>query len=300
MTRVLACGGLTIDWLQTAEGRIGPFLGGNAAYSAVGAWLAGADAEVVAVTGDDYPAELLEELSAAGIGTTSVRVDPGPSFRVLLDESGPRRTISYLPGSGRNDRLDPLPSQLPLPAPGDAMHICAIPGRSQRALLAAARRRRQVVTLDTVLIPGEIEPHTETLLELARDASVFMPSRDELEHHWPGGIEAALDHLTAAGCARVIVKLGAEGSVGRDGHTSVRLPAVATEVVDPIGAGDAYCGAACARLAMGESLPEAMSWGAAAASVVIEGHGAARALTPAARTTVAERARSLRAEPITA
>lgn len=300
MTRVLACGGLTIDWLQTSEGRVGPSLGGNAAYSAVGAWLAGAEAEVVAVIGDDYPAELLEQLSAAGIGTSSVRVDPGPSFRVLLDESGPRREITYLPGSGRNDRLDPLPSQLPVPARGDAMHVCAIPVASQRAFLAAARSRRQLVTLDTVIIQGEIEPDTETLLDLARAATVFMPSRDELEHHWPGDIEAALDHLTAAGCARVVVKLGADGSVGREGGATVRLSAVATDVVDPIGAGDAYCGAACARLAMGASLPEAMSWGAAAASVVIEGHGAARALTEAARTTAEARARSLHTQPVTA
>ena len=300
MTRVLACGGLTIDWLQTSEGRIGPSLGGNAAYSAVGAWLAGADAEVVAVVGDDYPAELVEELSAAGIGTSWIRVDHGPSFRVLLDESGPRRTISYLHGSGRNDRLDPLPSQLPVPQRGDAMHVCAIPAASQRALLAAARTRGELVTLDTVIIEGEIEPDTKALLDLARTATVFMPSRDELEHHWPGGVEAALDHLAAAGCARVVVKLGAEGSIGREAGASIRVPAVATEVVDPIGAGDAYCGAACARLAMGESLRSAMAWGAAAASVIIEGHGAARALTPANKNTVAERASSLRTEPTTA
>jgi sugar/nucleoside kinase (ribokinase family) len=300
MTRVLACGGLTIDWLQTSGGRVGPSLGGNAAYSAVGAWLARAEAEVVAVIGEDYPAELLDQLSTAGIGTSSVRVDLGPSFRVLLDESGPRRIISYLPGSGRNDRLDPLPSQLPAPAAGDAMHICAIPAASQLALLDAGRSRGQLVTLDTVIIAGEIEPDTEALLDLARRATVFMPSRDEVEHHWPGDIEAALDHLNAAGCARVVVKLGADGSIGREGGATVRQPAVATDVVDPIGAGDAYCGAACARLAMGESLGEAMSWGAAAASVIIEGHGAARALTSAARNLVAERARSLRAAPITA
>ncbi len=293
MTRVIACGGLTIDWLQTAEGRFGPSLGGNAAYAAAGAWLAGADAEVVAVIGDDYPEELLAQLSAVGIGVSGVRTSPGPSFRVLLDESGPRRTISYLPDSGHNDRLDPLPSQLPELRPQDGVHICAIPTASQHALVEAVEDRVATLTLDSVVIRGEIEPTTEELVDLARRASVFMPSRDELDHHWPGGVEQALGLLTEAGCDRVVAKLGAEGSVGRDGSETIRMPAADATVVDPIGAGDTYCGAVCARLAMGDSLRAAMTWGAASASVIIEGHGAAAALTSAGRARAAERAARL-------
>lgn len=297
MTRVIACGGLTIDWLQTAQGRFGPSLGGNAAYSASGAWLAGADVEVVAVIGDDYPPELLAQLSDAGIGVGGVRTSPGPSFRVLLDESGPRRAISYLPGSGHNDRLDPLPSQLPELQSSDGVHICAIPTASQRALIEAVADRVGLVTLDSVVIRDEIEPPTAELLELARRASVFMPSRDEVDHHWPGGVEAALGHLADAGCERVVVKLGAHGSIGWDGTRIIRIPAAEASVLDPIGAGDAFCGAVCARLAGGDSLRTAMIWGAAAASVIIEGHGAAAAFTPAARARVFERAARL--EPTT-
>lgn len=295
MTRVIACGGLTIDWLQTAEGRFGPSLGGNAAYAAAGAWLAGADAEVVAVIGDDYPDELLGQLSGVGIGVSGIRTSPGPSFRVLLDESGPRRTISYLPDSGHNDRLDPLPSQLPELDSDDGVHICAIPTASQRALLDEVANRTSVVTLDSVVIRGEIEPTTDELTELARRASVFMPSRDEVEHHWPGGVEQALGKLAEAGCDRVVIKLGPEGSVGRDRSNMIQIPAVDAAVVDPIGAGDSYCGAVCARLAMGDSLRTAMTWGAASASVIIEGHGAAAALSPAGRARAAERAAMLEA-----
>jgi sugar/nucleoside kinase (ribokinase family) len=293
MTRVLACGGLTIDWLQTDSGRFGPSLGGNAADAAVGAWLAGADAEVVAVIGDDYPAELLEALSAAGIGTSSVRTSPGPSFRVLLDESGPRRTVSYLPDSGHNDRLDPLPSQLPELHGTDAVHVCPIPTASQRALIEALAGRVGTVTLDTVIIPGEIEPEAFVLLDLAQQASVFMPSRDEVDQHWPGGVEDALHQLVDAGCPRVVVKLGPDGSIGRDGSDQIRVPAAQATVVDPIGAGDSYCGAVCARVGAGDSLATAMRWGAAAASVIIEGHGAAHALTGAGRARVINRVAEL-------
>lgn len=293
MTRVLALGGLTIDWLETAAGRTGPSLGGNAAYAAVGAWLAGSAAEVVAVVGDDYPPELLDDLTSSGIGVESVRVSSGPSFRVLLDERDDQRVISYLPGSGHNDRLDPVPSQLSGLTGADAAHLCAIPTASQRALLDTLEEKVGTVTLDTVVIQGEIEPTPGELLELGRRVSAFLPSREEVLHQWPGRLDRAVEDLHQAGVPRVVVKMGFGGSVGRDAAAMVSIPAVPVEVVDPTGAGDAYCGAFCARLAEGAELREAMIWGAAAASVVIEDYGAAHALSESGRTRTAERAARL-------
>lgn len=293
MAKVVALGGLTLDWLQTPSGRHGPALGGNAAYAAIGAYLAGAEASVVAVVGDDYPPELLAQLTRAGIDTTRVRCSAGPSFRVLLDESGPSRTISYLPGSGRNDRLDPVPGQLLDDLTGWAVHVCAIPTASQRCLLDATRERALVTTIDTVIIPGQIEPGADELLDLAREASAFLPSREEVERLWPGDVEAALATLGEAGVSRVVVKMGAAGSIGLDADGLCRVPAVETVVVDPTGAGDAYCGAFCALLADGADLQVAMAWGSAAASVVIEDYGAAHALAADGRRRVAARAARL-------
>jgi sugar/nucleoside kinase (ribokinase family) len=296
MVNVLSVGGLTIDWLQTPSARHGPALGGNAAYAAVGAHLAGADASVVAVIGDDYPDELLEQLNRAGIDTTHVRLSAGSSFRVLLDESGPSRRISYLPGSGHNDRLDPIPAQLPDDMSDSAVHICGIPPASQRSLLDASRERAVVTTMDTVIIPDQIEPGAGELIELARRASAFLPSRDEVERLWPGDVEATVVELHEAGVARVVVKLGADGSIGVDDDGVCWVPAVATTVVDPTGAGDAYCGAFCAVIADGADLRTAMAWGAAAASVVIEDYGAAHALVGDSQARASERATRLRGE----
>jgi ribokinase len=293
MAKVLAVGGLSIDWLQTPSARHGPALGGNAAYAAVGAYLAGAEARVVAVVGDDYPPELLAQLTRAGIDTTHVRLSAGPSFRVLLDESGPSRAISYLPGSGRNDRLDPVSAQLPGDLTGWAVHVCAIPTASQRCLLDTIRACTLVTTIDTVIIPDQIEPGADELLDLAREVSAFLPSRAEVERLWPGDVEAALATLHEAGVSRVVVKMGAAGSIGLDADGLCRMPAVETTVVDPTGAGDAYCGAFCALLADGADLQAAMAWGAAAASVVIEDYGAAHALAADSRRRVAERAARL-------
>ncbi|MEJ7803482.1 MAG: carbohydrate kinase family protein [Candidatus Limnocylindria bacterium] len=293
MVRVLACGGLTIDYVQTASARSGPHLGGNAAYAAAGAWLAGAEAEVVAVIGDDFPASLLDGVGAVRIGTSAVRRVNGPSFRVLLDESGSERIMSYLPGSGHNDRLDPVPSQLPGLRAGDGVHVSAIPTASQGAIIEAVEGAVEVITLDTVVIAGEIEPDRAALLELAKRVSVFLPSQAEVAHHWPGTLPDSLDHIVAAGVKRVIVKMGAMGSVGYDGTRTIRTPAAEATVVDSTGAGDAYCGAICARLSMGDDLSTAMAWAAAAASAIIESHGVTHTLNETTRSRVAARAQVL-------
>lgn len=293
MVPVLTLGGLTMDWLKTSSVCQGPALGGNAAYAAVGAHLTGAEASIVAVVGEDYPPELLAQLSRAGIDTTHVRTSAGPSFRVLLDECGPSRVISYLPGSGRNEHLDPVVPQLPQDLTGWAVHLCAIPTSSQLCLLDAIRAQALVTTIDTVFIPGQIEPSALELLHLARQASAFLPSRQEVERLWSHDMETALAALHEAGVPRVVVKLGADGSLGLDENGLTRMPAVETRVVDPTGAGDAYCGAFCALLAGGAELRTAMAWAAAAASVVIEDHGVAHALVGDGRRRVAERAARL-------
>lgn len=291
MTSVYAAGGLTLDWVRQRDDPAlqGPNIGGNAAYAAAGARLAGASAEVVAVLGADYPPRLLGELEVAGIGTSWCRETVGPTFRVLLDHSGDERVISYLPGSGSNADLDPVPDQLPAEMASDGLHICAIPTASQASLIDDARGRTGVITLDTVHISGQIEPTSDELIALARRVDVFLPSVEEVDRFWPGGTEAALRTLVSVGVARVVVKLGDHGSIGIDHGEIIRIPAVDTVVVDTTGAGDSYCGAFNAALARGMTFGHAMAWGAAAASIVIEDYGVEHTLTEAAATRAAQR-----------
>jgi ribokinase len=292
---VLLFGGLTLDWVRDAGGVGGPTPGGNALYAAVGGWLAGADVSMVTVVGADYPDELLRRLDGAGVGTGLVRRVEGPSFRVLLDETAPERAISYLPGSGRNAELDPLPEQLPAGLRAAGAHVAAIPTGSQRRLVDALAGRVTVVTLDTVHIPGEIEPAVDELLAVARRCTAFVPSREELRRLWPGVDPVGGVRGMSAWAAPVnVVKLGALGSVGCEGGAGDRavhrIPAYATRAVDTTGAGDAYCGALCAALARGEDLPAAMALATGAASLVVERVGCDGLLTGHGRREARRRA----------
>src|SRR5215472_4730615 len=178
--RVVAIGGITMDYVRTRTGTVGPSVGGNALYAAVGAWLVGARAIVCARVGADFPVRLLDEAARLGLDTSLVRRTEGPSMRVLLDESSGERIQRYLPGSGSNDRLDPTPDLLGTFSGRFAAHICGLPVETQRRMVQALRRQAAIVTLDTVVIPARIEPRPAELFELGAGCDAFLPSIEEV------------------------------------------------------------------------------------------------------------------------
>ena len=290
---LVAVGGLTIDYVQTRAGLSGPAVGGNALYAAVGAWLVGSHPTILAKVGRDYPTGLLAPLAAAGFDLASVETISGPSFRVVLDESTGERIQRFLPGSGDNTSLDPSVDTVPMMSQM-AAHVCGIPISTQRAFLLAMRGRAALTTFDTVVIPGHIEPSAPELDELMDFSDVFLPSREEVAALW---LVDDIDRWVLAQAQRgrkVVVKCGAEGAIGvSDNGELIRMEAAPAEVVDSTGAGDTFCGAFTSTLKSDGDMRSAMAWGAAAASVVIEAHGALDAVIKDRRRDVKDRAGAL-------
>ena len=83
--------------------------------------------------------------------------------------------------------------------------------------------------------------------------------------------------LTRLGAQTLLLKHGPGGVTLADARGLRRVAAArAARVVDPTGAGDAFAGAALAALARGASLEDAVRWGCATASFVVEAFGMAR------------------------
>ena len=132
------------------------------------------------------------------------------------------------------------------------------------------------------------------LQALLTACDIFSPNLVEAETLvGPGEPRALIQRLAAAGAAIVALRMGADGSLVHCAATGEvwQIPSVATHVVDPVGAGNAYCGALLVGWLETGDLRRAGMCAAVAASFLVEQYG-----LPATRADLrAEAARRLAA-----
>ena len=80
--------------------------------------------------------------------------------------------------------------------------------------------------------------------------------------------------LAAYGCEMVVIKRGERGQLLYDAGSKTRweIPSYPSNVVNPTGAGDAFCGGFMAGYRRSYDPLEAALYGNISASVVVEGH----------------------------
>jgi ribokinase len=236
--------------------------GGKGANQAIAARLCGAEVVMVARVGNDLFGEAtIKNFASFGIDTTHVKILPGVPTGVapiFVDPSGQNRIIVV---KGANDRL--------LPADVDA---------------AAAQLRG----VDTIILQFEIP--LETIYHTVRfarannircivnpapalpadlgalaAADYFIPNETEAE--LIGGqpvrtVEEAVacaNALLRKGFRKVVLTLGARGSLLADKSGAVHVAPYAVTAVDSTGAGDAFIGSLAVFLAEGVAEREAVS-----------------------------------------
>lgn len=292
MTRSLAVGGLTLDYVCTQEGTASyDEAGGNALYSAVGMLLAGGEPKICARVGRDYPEQHLKDLAEAGIGTRGVNRVQALSFHTVFRYSANgARAVSYQKGSGTNRELDPTVPEIASCLPVDIAHICPIPPESQAVAAMALNDSSVPFSLDVIDIPDQI-----VLGELpgaATDASLFLPSKEETTILWGADFENAIRTMRQLKMKGAI-KQGKDGCTILDDDKLVDVPAYQTKPIDSTGAGDTFCGAFLVRWAQEGDLVEAAIAGNVAASFAIEDFGGLHA-TSVSPSAFAERSKSIR------
>ena len=77
------------------------------------------------------------------------------------------------------------------------------------------------------------------------------------------------DRLLEAGAHGVVITLGAEGCLVATTAGKGRVPAPRVDVIDTVGAGDAFNGALAVALGDHRTLEDAAAWAAAAAALAV-------------------------------
>lgn len=297
----VVCGNLTIDDVVTADGAVAADqCGGNGLFAALGMWLWQESVGLVAGAGTNYPRAWLEQLAHAGIDTAGVYDVPEAHAlrsRVFYREDGSRTdrladvTLSETAaavidqssdfsamGSAEHRRAWPLYSPSPARVPDGwstaaGYHLSPGPHEQVTALAASLRASspQAVITIDW---PWWNAAEDDFAHELLAAASAVLPGAEELAR-WPVAgtaeqTEAALTSLSPV----VVVKRGSQGSDVYDHGARTHVPVRATDVVDPTGAGDAFCGGFVVGLARTGDPVEAAKYGSVSASYVIEAFGA--------------------------
>ncbi len=236
--------------------------GGKGANQAVAARLCGADVFMVARVGDDlFGPATIRNFKKLGIHARHVRTVAGMSSGVapiFVERSGQNRIIVV---KGANDRLRPadvdaaapilkradcIVLQFEIPLPTVYYTIRFAHRHGIRCILNPAPGQpvdmKKVAHLD-YFVPNETEA----------EAITGMPVRNLDD------AKGAAKALLGAGIKRVIITLGANGSLlaARDGMQHV--PAFPVKTIDSTGAGDAFIGSFAVFLGEGREEREAVS-----------------------------------------
>lgn len=241
------------------------YIGGNAVNLAVAVKRSGIDCSYVGQVGDDANGKLVKEaLIKEGIDVSGLRVTRGKTAwtKVLL-EGNDRHFILEDLGVQHNFTL--TSDQLKYISSHDWVHYTAFtnwPTAYQGGIEEYGKRiETHVARFRQDQIPAsmdfsDIDP-TELLERTRGNLTVGFFSRSGLPE---GQLEKEAKKVFAFGFHLVILTRGKEGSLAYDGKTIIKEPAHPVEVVDPLGAGDAFIGAFLSRYVQKMSVPDCLRY----------------------------------------
>jgi 5-dehydro-2-deoxygluconokinase len=286
---VITVGRISVDVypLQTGVGledveSFGKFLGGSATNVAVAAARYGHSAAVVTATGHDaFGRYLHKALRGFGVDDRWVGSIPGTPTQVTFCEIFPPDDFPlYFYGR------DVLAADLQITADGldlDAIRAAGVfwvtatgvsrePSRTAHhaALEARARARHTVLDLDYRPMFWESQDLArEQVAALLPYATVAVGNREECETAvGESEPDRAADALLERGVEIAIVKQGPKGVLARTADERVEVPPFPVDVVNGLGAGDAFGGALCHGLLSGWPLERILRFANVAGAIV--------------------------------
>ncbi|MAJ78578.1 carbohydrate kinase [Sulfitobacter sp. TMED3] len=299
---ILCCGEALIDMVAapSLDGPDGfvPHSGGAVFNTAIALGRLGARAGMLTgLSRDMFGDQLADALKASDVDTTHIiRSDRSSTLAFVKLEDG-HATYSFFDenSAGRMIRAEDMPA---LPSDITALFFGGIslasdPSASAYAALLERQGGSRAVMIDPNIRPlfiTDADGYRRRMAAMISQADIVKVSDEDLNWLNPAPLTQAekISAMLDTGPSVVIVTQGAEGAIATlaDG-TSITVPAVKTNVVDTIGAGDTFNAGFLAKLsdldlltpeALGtldpDALRDAMTYGARVAAITVSRAGA--------------------------
>ncbi|MGH7250861.1 MAG: PfkB family carbohydrate kinase [Nitrospiraceae bacterium] len=254
MGKLLVVGSVALDSVRTPFGEASEVLGGSAAYFATAASYF-TTVDLIAVVGEDFPAQHLKFLKSRGIDLTGLEQRKGDTFRWKGEYSyqlNEARTLDTRPNVFETFRPT-IPDRYRTPA---MLFLGNIDPELQLDVLRQVRRPL-LVACDTMNY--WIDHKREALWRVLEqvDALIINDGEARALGGQPNLVQVARDILTK-GPKHLIIKRGEYGVLLFNHKQTFGAPAFPLEQVrDPTGAGDTFAGGFMGYLAATGNLSEA-------------------------------------------
>lgn len=253
-------------------------VGGAAGNVALALKALGTPHRLVASRGDDVLGRWLAEAFEGGADAWAVSASATTVSVGITHPDGERTfftSAGHLASFTLADVLDQVPARA---TPGDVaclvgMFVCPVLAPDYLALVQVLKARNFAVALDTGW------PDAGWTDSVRADVRALLPSCDhlminEIEAQGLAGrhdLHAAAEVLAAElpPGAALLVKRGPAGAWGFAGGAVVKQPAPRVDVVDTIGAGDAFNGGYLSAILAGRSMARAVEFGVRLASLAV-------------------------------
>jgi len=247
----------------------------------------GVDARWVSRLGDDaFGRRVLDRMRGCGVDVSGVRIDSERPTGLLFKDPGAvdggGTRVTYRRRGSAASAMGPDALEIEAARTADVWHLTGItPALSAgcQALVEAALDGRTVVSFDVNFRPAVWKGRDpgELLHRYAQAADIVFVGLDEAQALWGARLADPRDVRMLLSKPRiVVVKDGATAATVFCGDSRVVVPALRVDVVEPVGAGDAFAAGFLAGLIHGKSAEQCLRSGhltAAAALSVTGDHG---------------------------
>ena len=277
--QITVIGHIMEEMIQFPDHSLGPVLGGPAAYSSVVIACLGARVGLVTRIGPDMPEELLAPLFEAGVDVTGLRMGSESRHSLLIYGANGDKTMHY-PTKGETITPADVPDEY---LDTSIIYIATLEGELSPELVEALSDSSADLAADLGGYGGaHCGEHAAggplKLLEwLIPRLCIAKASREDCVYLFPAkrcSDEELARTLVGMGARAGIITCGADGAVAATAEGDVvRIPAISKSAVDCTGAGDAFAAGFLFCYQAGGTVREAIVFGSATASLVIEKTG---------------------------